>query len=142
MPREIGRPLNRISQPARLHLLDQQGIERARQVGGEAQTLRRPLPDDRGQRQQPLHRLNRRRDRLVIVDRVERAADAVVELGIADGDQSRQQQSAAARPHERLGDGPHRKVVGQQDPATRECQRVPAMPRNQPGDERIGERAM
>ena len=89
-------------------------------------------PNDVGQRQQPVERIDRRRNRLAIVDRVERAADPLVELGIADRDQPRQQQAAAAGANEGLGDGAHGAVVGQQDPALGQAQRVAAEALDQP----------
>ena len=73
---------------------------------------------------------------------VERAADPLVQLGIADRDQPRQQQPAAARPHERIGDRPHRAIVGQQDAPAGEAKRILAEPRDQPRRKRIGERAV
>ena len=69
-------------------------IERPGEVGGEAQTLGRALAagaHDRGQAQQALGRVDRRRHRLASIDRVERAADPFLELRIADRDQPRQQ---------------------------------------------------
>ena len=74
-----------------------------------------------------------------LVDPVERAADPLVELGIADRDQPRQQQPAAARPDERFGDGAHRAIVGQQDAARGQRQRVLAEARDQARGKRVGE---
>ena len=77
-----------------------------------------------------------------LVDPVERAADPLVELGIADRDQARQQQAAAACPNERFGHRPHRAIVRQQDAPLRQAQRILAEPRDQPRGKRVGERAM
>ena len=51
-------------------------------------------------------------------------ADPLVELRVADRDQPGQQQSAAARAHERIGDRPDRAIVGKEDSPARETQRV------------------
>jgi hypothetical protein len=51
----------------------------------------------------------------------ERAADALIDVGIADRYQSRQEQAAAAHSNERIGNGPHRAIVGKQDSSSGEC---------------------
>ena len=81
------------------NLLDQQRVERPGEIRRQPQALPATLLaiDDRCQRQQPLGRLDRRRQRL-LVDPVERPADPLVELRVADRDQARQQQAVAARP--------------------------------------------
>ncbi len=142
--REVVRLGHRLLEPSRIDLLDQQRIERPREVGGQPQASPRvPSPGTIDARRSSRSvGIDRRRDRLTLVDPIERAADALIELGIADRDQPRQQQAAAARSNERLGHAAHGTVVRQQDAALRQRQRVLAEARDQPRCKRIGERAM
>ena len=114
MERKIGQVGGEARQPGRIHFLDQQLVERARQVLGETQRLGRadsqvPL-DEPGQQHQPFQRLDRRRDRLLAVERLEQAADPLIDLRIADRHQPRQQQArrrsgAGTRPGSRARRG-------------------------------------
>ena len=141
VPGELVAFADRLAQPRRLDFLDAQGVEGSSEIGREPQPFGgRVTRHDRGQHQQAIDRIDRRRNRRTLIDRVERAADPIVELGIADRDQARKQQAAAARPNEGLGDSPDRAVVRKQDPAARELQRIAPVPRQQAGDEGVGER--
>ena len=91
---------------------------------------------------QPVQWIDRRRDRLVCVERLECAADALLELRIPDRDQPRQQQPATARPHECLGDGAHRAVVGKQDAAFGEAKGVLAEALDHSCGKCVGERSV
>ena len=66
------------------------------------------------------------RDRRTILDRVEHSADALVELGVADRHQPRQQQAAPAGANESLGDRADRAVVGEQDASPSKLERIPS----------------
>ena len=108
---------------ARIDLLDQQRSNVRARSARQPQRLRAALaPSPRtnsasiSSRSQ---RFDRRRDRLAVVDRLQRAADPLIQLRIADRDQPRQQQPASAGPHERFRDRPHGAVVGKQDTAPR-----------------------
>ena len=59
-------------------------------------------------------------------ERIERAADPLANIRVADRDQPRQDQPAIARPDERLGYRSHRAIVGKQDAAARQRQRIAA----------------
>ena len=134
---------HRIPQPRRIDPLDEQAVEGPGEVARKAQALRRSLPPhERRQGQQSLGRIDRRRNRLAVVDAVERSADPLVELGVADRDQARQQQAAAAGPDEGFGDGAHRAVVGKQDAPLGQAHRVFPEALNQPGRQRVRERPM
>ena len=74
------------------------------------------------------------------IGRVERRAQRLARLRIAQRHEPGQQQPALARPHERVGHRPHRAVVGQQHRRARQRQRIVARAPPQPGDQRIGER--
>src|SRR5206468_482688 len=76
------------------------------------------------------------------VDRVQGSANPFVELRIANRDQPGQEQPAPACADERLRDSAHRAIVGQQDPASGEPQRVLADALNQSGGKCVGERAV
>jgi hypothetical protein len=81
-------------------------IQRAHEIAGQAKRLGRafPLPANQGSdRQLPSQRLDGGRHRFACVRRVERAADPVVEVRIADRDQTRQDQASAASAHEGFG---------------------------------------
>ncbi len=136
--------IDRIPQAPGIDLLDFHRIERRRQVGCETDGLGGTIEsaaNDRRQCQRSFERVDRRRDRLA-VGRLERAADAVVELGIAERDQARQQQAGTALAHKSLGERAHRAIVGKQDPPAGKAQRVTPEALDQPGGERIGERAV
>ena len=125
--RQLGCIGGRFGQPRRRDFLDQQRIERPRQVGGKAHRLGRAGPvarDQPGERQQTRQRIDRRRDWIGCVGRVERAADPVLELGVADRHQARQHQPRAAGADEGFGDRPHGAIVGQQDAPARQIERA------------------
>ncbi len=121
MERQIGQIGGEAGEAGGIDLLDQQLIERAGEIGGEAQRLGRVGAemelDEPGEQHQPPRRLDRRRHRLVLVERLEHAADPLVELGIADRDQPRQQQPAVRAAHERVLDRPRGAVVGDEHDA-------------------------
>ena len=54
---------------------------------------------------------------LAVIERLQRSADALVQAPDRRSDQPRQQQPAAARADERVGDRAHGAIVGQQDAA-------------------------
>ncbi len=115
--REIGQIRREIAQPRRIHLLDQQLVEGPGEVRGKAQRLGCVDPvhltlDQAGEQEQPLDRFDRRRNRIRAVQRFERAADPLVQLGIADRHQPGEQQSALGPSHEGIGDGAGGAVVG------------------------------
>ena len=112
-----------------IDFLDRQRVERAREVGGEAHRFGGAVvgaAQDPREAQLAVERVDRGRQGLGEVERVERAADAVVELGVADRDQPRQDQPAAAGADEGLGQRADGAVVGQQDAPSGE--RVGARP--------------
>ena len=89
----------------------------------------------------PLGRVDRRR-RLVLARRFERAADPLAEVGIADRDQPRQQQPAAARRTNASVIVRTARLLGSRMRPRRQPQRTAAEPRDQPRGERVGEGAM
>ena len=143
--RQVRKVSNDVAQLARVDLLDNELVEGAGEILGQAQRLggidARQMPlDEPGQGQQPLDRVDRGRDRLA--QRLERAADPGVELLIADRHQPVQQKAPFGAADERIGDGTRRAVVRNQDKPACQAGFVPAMLRDQPGGERIGEAAM
>ena len=136
---------DRLGEFRRRNFLDRQRVERAGKVGGEAHRFGRAFPaapDDRGERELAGERVDRGGDKLVTVGGIERAADAVVEVGITDRDQARQDEPAAAGADERLGDAADRAVVGKQYATLGERHWIAAVEGNQPRSERIGETAV
>ena len=128
-------------QRRRIDFFDEQSIERPREIGGEPQILRGSSRTDQSCKlQQPLGRVDRRGHGIVF-DSIERPADTLIDLGIADRDQPRQKQALTARADEGIGHRAHRAIVGQQDAAAREDKRVPAEAGDQAGGKRVGERA-
>ena len=122
----------------RRDFLDRQRVQGACEVSGNPQCLGGTFafaPDQSRERQLPSKGLNRRRHRLPGLGGIEGAADAVIEVGVADGDQARQDQSAPAGANEGLGQGAHGAVVGEQDAAAGESERVAAMLPHQPRDQ-------
>ncbi len=112
-----------LPQPDRRDILDQQLVERPREIAREPHRFRRIdrlaaarafLGDHPREDHPPLERLDRGRDRLDRIRRIERRADALVERGIADRDHPRQQQPARARADERVGQRALGAVVGEQ----------------------------
>ena len=135
----------RLGQLRRRHFLDSQRIERPCQIGGKAHRFGRaliPTSHNACQCQLARQRIDCARHPRTIVGGVERATNSIVELGIADRDQSRQDESAAAGPHKRLGQCPHRAIVGQQDSAHGQRHRIATVAQDQPGGERVGEAAV
>jgi hypothetical protein len=142
--RKVRQVRGELAQPARLHLLDQQLIEGAGEIGREAERLGRVDParhvllDQPGEQHQPLDRLDRRRNPLPLPQRLQGAADPLVQLRVADRHEPRQQESALGAPHEGIRDRPRRAVVRHQDQATGEPCLVVAVARDQARRERIG----
>ena len=139
---------HRVREPRRRHLLDEQLVQHAAEIGGEAQRLGRldratlaRFGDEAGKHQLAVERIDRRRD-LRGAQRIERGADRLVQRRIADRDEPRQQQAAFCTPDERVADRARGAVVGQQHQPARERQPVPAGAREQPGGKRIGEAAV
>ena len=128
-----------------LDVLDQQLIQRAGEILGEAQRLGgAALPmllDEAAEQHQPQRRLDRGRYRLA-VQRLQHSADPLVQLGITDGDQPRQQQAALRAPDERLLNRPRGAVVRDEHDTLREPGCPLAVLRDQPGGERIREGAV
>ncbi len=118
--REVGQVGGEAAQAGGLDLLDEQLVERPGEILGEPERLRRldsgeMALDQPGEQEQPLDRLDRGRDVLPVPERLERAADPLVELRIADRDEPRQEQPAAGAPDEGVGDRPGGAVVGDED---------------------------
>ena len=129
----------------RIDLLDQQLIERARQVRGEAQrfggvaaavVLHQPADQH-----QPPRRLDRRRDRR-LAQGLEHPADPLVELGIADRHQTGQQQAAAGAAHERILDRAGRAIIGDEHDPFGEPGLLAPMQSDQPRRQGVGEGAV
>jgi hypothetical protein len=152
--RQFGRRHD-VGQPSRIEFLDQQLVEGRGEVARQPDRLagvdrladrRAHLADQPGEDHLPVERIDDRRDRrgvirlLVVLDRIEQPAKPLFEIGIADRDQPRQQQPALGAPHERVADRPRRPVVGNEDDAAGETERIAAMGRDQPGRERVAER--
>ena len=89
------------------------------------------LAHQRCQQRQTLERIDRGRDRIAVVGRIERTADALVELRIADRDQSRKQQAGAARADKGVGHGADGAIVRQQDAPRGQPKRIASEPGNQ-----------
>ncbi len=87
-------------------------------------------------------RIDRARHRLRAVGGIERAADAIVEVGVADRDQPWQDQAVARGTNERFGKRSNSPVVGEQDPPAGERHWVATMAYDQPGGERVGKAAV
>ena len=111
--------VDRLAQIACVNLLDPERVEGPRQVRRQTQRLGRVPRRSRekaGERKRSLGRVDRLW-RLVVARRLERAADPLAEIGIADRNQPGQEEPAAAQPHERLGHGADGAIVGKQDAA-------------------------
>jgi hypothetical protein len=80
--------------------------------------------------------------RLGKVERIERSANAVVKLGIADGDEARQDQPAAADPDEGLGQRADGAIVGKEDSAAGKRVGGAAMLADEAVGKRVGEAAV
>ena len=129
----------------RVDLLDQQLIERAGQVRGQAQRFGGvaaavALDQPTHQHQAP-RRLDRGGNR-GLAERLEHAADPFAEFGIADRNQAGQQQAAGRAAHERVLDRPRRPVVGDEHDSFGEPCLLTPVARDQPARQRVGESAM
>ena len=128
------------------HFLDRQRVERSREVGGKAHRFRRPLPappHDRRQCQLPGERVDRARDGIGTIGRIERAADAVVEIGIADRNQPRQHEPIAADARTNASVSARTaRLLGNRIRPPASAIGVPPVARDQAGGERVGEAAM
>ena len=94
-----------------------------------------------GEQHQPPHRLDRRRHRR-FVERLERRAEPLADLRIADRDQPRQQEAAARAAHERILDRAQGAVARHQhDPAGKPGLAF-AEARDQPRRQRVREGAV
>ena len=137
---------DRVGEPRRINLLDHQSIERSAEIGGEPHRFGSPYSagaaDQSGEAEQARQRVDCGRDRHSRIGRVERTANAIIEIGIADRDQSRQEQTRSAGADKRLGHGPNRAIIGQQHAPASQRQWVAAVPGDYPGDKRVGERAV
>ena len=91
MPREVARFVDGFAHPTGVDLLDKERVERSGKVSRQPQALCATLAtDDRRQAQDPLGRVDGRGHLLSLVDAIERTADTLIELGIANRDQARQ----------------------------------------------------
>ena len=98
---------------------------------------RMPL-DQFGEHQPPPQRIDRRRDRRGLADRIERERDAFVEVGVADDREPRHQQPVAARADERRLHRAARAIAREQDDTFGEPQRTVGKTSNQPCGKRVG----
>jgi hypothetical protein len=89
-----------------------------------------------------LERVDCRGDGLRKVERIERAADAVVKLRIADCDEARQDQPAAAYPDEGLGQRADGAIVWKKDSAAGKGVGGAAMLADEAIGKRIGKAAV
>ncbi len=136
-----------VTQRARRDLLDQHLIERPPQIPRQPHRLRRIDAavmrfDQPRQDHPPLQRIDRRRDRRVIVGRIQKRPRRLVQLRVADRHHAREQESPSTRPHERIGDRPLGTIGRHQHHPPRQPQRIAAMPPDQPLRERVGEGAV
>src|SRR6185437_1325685 len=126
MPGQVRRLSDRVAERPRGDFLDEQGIQRSSQICCKSQAFCRTLAaNERGELQQSIGRISRWGYGLP-VHGLERAADTLADVRIANGNESGEQQAAAACSDESLGDGTHRPVVGEKDASARETQRVVA----------------
>ena len=130
-----------------IDLLDDHLIERTGEIRSETHSLDRldrigrpRFADQAGENQLARKRIDGRRDGFV-VSRIEERANAIIQFGIPDRDQSRQQQTAFGATHEGVGDCTLGAIIGQEYDRARQCQPVALRARQQPGSKRIGEAA-
>src|SRR5262249_20943024 len=93
MPGDLVALTDRSSELSGRNFLDHERVQRPCEIGREPKALGRApaiAVDDRCQGQQPLDRVDGGWNGIALIDGIERATDAVVELGIADRDQARQ----------------------------------------------------
>ena len=118
MCRKLRRVRYGVGKSRRVDLLDNQSVDRTGELGCQAQHFGGRFPGlshQRCQKRQTLERVDCGRDRIAVVGRIERTADALVELRIADRDQSRKQQAGAARADKGVGQGADGAIIRQED---------------------------
>ncbi len=147
MERQVGKIGGEGAQARRIDSFDEQLVERPGEILGEAERFGRVDPadmllDEARQQEQSLERLDRGRQVLPLPQRLQRPADPLVQLGIADRHQPGQEQSSSRAPDEGVGDGPGGAVVGDENDALREPHVAAAEARDQPRRERVGEGAV
>jgi hypothetical protein len=133
MSRKLKRLRNGFGELPRVNVFDRERVHRPRKLSGKPQRFGRGLvgtPDERREHCQPFERIDCGRHLLSAICRVERASDPLVQFGIADRDQPRQEQSRAAHAHEGVRHRPHRAVVRKQDSAAGKHQRIGPEPIN------------
>ena len=129
---------------ARRDLLDQQLVERGGEVAGKADgfggvVAGLGLLDQPGEDELALERADCGGDGFGIPRRIEHR---LVELGVADRDEAREEKAAAAGADEGVLDGALGTVVGEQDDAAGERHRIGAEALDQPVGQRIREGAV
>ena len=97
------------------------------------------LLDQPREHQTPFQRIDRGRNGVALVDRVERERNAFIEIGVADHRKPRHQQARAARAHKRRLHRAPRTIARQYDQALCESQRTVGVAGDQSGGERVGE---
>ena len=145
--RQIGQVGGEVAKPRWLDPLDQQLVERPGEVLRQPEGLRRVdvrhmLLDEPGEKEQPFERLDRGRKPLPLPQRLERPADPLVQLRIADRNEAGKQQAAARAPDEGVRERPGGAVVGDQDDALGKARVAAPEASDQPRRQRVGERAV
>jgi hypothetical protein len=98
------------------------------------------LLDESGEQEQALGRIDSRRDRLLVTERLQRTADPLVQLRIAHRHEPREKQPAIRTANERVGDRSCGAVVGNEDQPLGKSGLLPAEARDQAGSECVGKR--
>ena len=124
MPRELARLADRVAKLRWRHLFDQQSVERPGKIGSKPKCLCRSFrTDDPREPKSPLGGIDGGRHGAA-VDGLQRSADPLVDIRIADRDEPRQQQAGAAGAHERVGHRPYRAIIGKQDSPAGKLERI------------------
>ncbi len=142
MDRQVRKISGEIAKPRRLHFLDLELIERSSKLGRQAERFRgigTPLLlDQTGEHHQALRRLDCRRNGSFEVDRVEGPAEPLVEVRIADWNQSRQEQSAAGAANEGILNGAGGALVRDENDASSQGDRILVIERQETRCEGVG----
>ncbi len=145
VPGQLGSIQRGVGEFRRFDLLDQQCIERSRELGGHSYGFDRALAfrsDQLGECEQPLQRIDRRGHRIVESGGIERSTDPIVDFRIPDRDQARKNQPGSAGADEGFREAPNRAIVGKKDTPARERNRIAAEACDQACNQRVREGSM
>ena len=129
-------------QSRRRNFLDRQLVQCPREFAGQPHRLGRALAflaNEAGQEQLALQWIDGAGNFFAEVERIERSPDPFANVRVADCDQAWEDETAIARPDERLGYRSHRPIAGQQDPSPRQGIRPSSKSCDEAADKGIGE---